>query len=181
MVTATKTKLTYQDYAKTPDGERYELLDGELIMAPAANMPHQETSMNLSREVSLFVKKNGLGRVFHAPTDVVLADTIVVQPDVLFVSKEREGIITHANIQGAPDFVVEILSPSTAQNDWRRKWEIYERHGVKEYWIVDPANRIVYVMLARNGALEMENAYSEADTVKSSTIHGFSVKVADIF
>ena len=175
------TKLTYRDYANTPDDERYELIGGELIMVPAPNIAHQKTSAKLFRRLQAFVEDNGLGWAFHAPTDVVLSDTEVAQPDMLFISNERESITTPLNIRGAPDFVVEILSPSSARYDWREKLELYSRHGVKEYWIVDPYNWLVYVMALRNGALYLEGAYTEGDTVASSTIEGFSVSVDDIF
>ena len=111
----------------------------------------------------------------------MLSDTDVVQPDLLFISKEREHIRTSANIQGAPDFIVEILSPSSAQRDWGRKRDLYARHQVKEYWIVDPANRIVYVMLLRDRVLDLDATYGEGDTVNSATLEGFSVDVGDLF
>ena len=79
---------------------------------------------------------------FNPPTDVLLSDHDVVQPDLIFVSRERKHVITDANIQGAPDLVVEILSPSTASRDWRDKLDLYERHGVAEYWLVDPVSEI---------------------------------------
>ena len=179
MVTA--AKLTYQDYLNTPGDERYELLDGELILVASPNEDHQTASMELGSQMHSFVKENELGRVFHAPYDVLLSDTDVVQPDLLFISKEREHIRTSANIQGAPDFIVEILSPSSAQRDWGRKRELYSRHQVKEYWIVDPANRIVYVMLLRDRVLDLDATYGKGDTVTSSTLEGFSVDVDELF
>ena len=102
-------------------------------------------------------------------------------PSRLFVSNERAHIRTPANIRGAPDLVVEILSPSSTSRDWRDKFELYSKHGVKEYWIVDPANRVVWLMLLRGGALEIAGTYGIGDTVSSSVLAGFSVKVDDIF
>ena len=102
-------------------------------------------------------------------------------PSRLFVSKEREEIVTPANIRGAPDLVVEILSPSSASRDWRDKFELYSKHGVKEYWIVDPSNRVVWLASLRGGALEIAGTYGVGDTVSSTALAGFSVKVADIF
>ena len=131
MVTA--TKLTYQDYLDTPGDERYELLDGELILVASPNRNHQTTSMELGSRMHSFAKENDLGWVFHAPYDVLLSDSDVVQPDLLFISKEREHISTYANIQGAPDLIVEILSPSSARRDWGYKRELYARQEVKEY------------------------------------------------
>ena len=177
----TKTKLTYQDYAKTPDDERYELIDGELLVVPAPNIAHQGSHASLGSLMWSFVRQHDLGRVFLAPTDVVLSDTEVVQPDVLFISKEREHIITEANIQGAPDLVVEILSPSTAKHDWQAKRDLYAKHGVKEYWLADPANKIVWIMLLRDGALEIVETYASGDVLTSPTLKGFEVSVDDLF
>ena len=132
------TGLTYEDYAKTSDDERWELLDGELVMVPAPNTFHQRVATDLVTLLNAFVKERYLGSVFSAPTDVVLSDTNVVQPDLLFVSREREHIITRANIQGAPDLAVEIRSPSTAERDLTVKRRLYAEHGVKEYWAGRP-------------------------------------------
>ena len=179
----TSTKLTCQDYFNldAPEGERYELIDGVLIMAASPNRAHQITSMALGSRMYMFADERGLGWVFDAPFDVVLSDTDVVQPDILFVSNERAHIQTPANVQGAPDLVVEIISPSSERRDWRIKRELYARHGVKEYWLIDPINRIIWLMLLRRGVLEIVGTYGEGDTVSSSALAGFSVKVDDIF
>ena len=174
-------KLTYQDYVSMEGDERYELHDGELILVGSPNTDHQIASLELATQMNIFVKENNLGRVFSAPYDVLFSDTDVVQPDILFVSKEREYVITPANIQGAPDLIVEILSPSSSRRDWRYKRELYASHGVREYWIVDPTNRIVWVMMLRDGALKEQGTYGEGDTVTSSTIEGFRVSMDEIF
>ena len=179
MVTA--AQLTYQDYLNAPGDERYELLNGELILVGSPNMAHQDVVTNLGTHVSVFVREGDLGKLYFAPTDVLLSDTDVVQPDLLFISKEREHIRTPANVQGAPDLIVEILSPSSARCDWGYKRELYAKHEVKEYWIVDPANRIVFVMLLNDGVLRLEATYGKGDTVTSSTLEGFSVDVDDLF
>ena len=181
VVSQTAPRLTYQDYLSTSDDERYELLDGQLVMVPAPNMDHQDIVTNLGTALSVFVKEQELGRLYFAPTDVVLSDTDVVQPDLIFVSREREQVRTPANIQGAPDLIVEILSPSSATRDWRDKRELYARHGVREYWVVDPSNKIVSIMLLQDGVLEIKGAYVAGDTVASSTLEGFSVALDDIF
>ena len=179
MVTA--AKLTYQDYLNAPGDERYELLDGQLILIASPNMDHQDVVTNLGTPLSVFVSERNLGKLYFAPTDVIFSDPDVVQPDLLFISKEREHIRTPANIQGAPDFIVEILSPSSAQRDWGYKRDLYARHEVKEYWIVDPTNRLVHVMLLKGGALDLDATYGEGDTVTSSTLEGFSVDVDSLF
>ena len=177
----TATRLTYQDYLNMDGDERYELIDGELIMVGAPNEAHQTASVFLVSRMFTFADDRELGKVLHAPYDVILSDTDVVQPDILFVSNERAHIRTPANIRGAPDLVVEILSPSSTSRDWREKFELYSKHGVKEYWIIDPPNRVVWLALRRGGALEIAGTYGIGDTVSSSVLAGFSVKVDDIF
>ena len=177
----TTPRLTYQDYADLEGDERYELQDGELILAPSPNMDHQEVATNLGTSLSMFVREHDLGRVYFAPTDVVFSDTDVVQPDILFVSKDRHHIRTPANIQGAPDLVVEVLSPSSSRRDWGYKRELYARHGVREYWIVDPTNRIVSVLALRDGVLEIDQTLTEDNTARSSVLEGFEVNLVEIF
>ena len=117
----TTPRLTYQDYANLEGDERYELLDGELILVGSPNTDHQTASMKMGYRMFSFVEENDLGWFFHAPFDVLFTDTDVVQPDLLFISKDREHIITPANIQGAPDLIVEILSPSSVQTRLARQ------------------------------------------------------------
>ena len=177
----TTPRLTYQDYANLEGDERYELHDGKLILIPSPNTAHQTVSIKLASKMYAFVKEHDLGQVFHAPYDVLFTDTDVVQPDLLFVSNEREHIRTPANIQGAPDLIVEILSPSSSRRDWRDKRELYASHDVSEYWIVDPTNHIVWVMLLRDGVLVEQGAYGEGDTVSSTTLEGFSISLDEVF
>ena len=176
-----KTGLTYEDYARTPDDERWELLDGELVMVPSPNMPHQATQAKLGSRLNNFVEQGGLGHVFFAPTDVVLSDTNVVQPDVLFVSREREHIITHANIQGAPDLTVEIRSPSTAERDLTVKCRLYAEHGVKEYWLVDPDEMTVTVLLLGERGYEEAGSYRRGQSFDSTAVEGFNVSLDEVF
>ena len=180
MVTATR-KLTYEDYAKTPDDERYELLDGELVFMPSPTEIHQTLVGKLFVAIYLWAANLELGRVYVAPFDVVLSDTSTVQPDVLFVSNERASVITDANIQGSPDLVVEILSPSDPNRDRVRKRQIYERHRVGEYWLVDPYARNITVLLLGDGGYETAGIYGIGDTLTSPTLRGFALDVSDLF
>ena len=128
-----ETKLTYADYLETSDDERYELLNGELILSPSPKEIHQYISSILHIMIGAFVRERSLGKVYFSPFDVVLSDTDVVQPDILFISNERADIITPDNVQGAPDLVVEILSPATAERDRTIKLDLYaplRREGV---------------------------------------------------
>lgn len=112
---------------------------------------------------------------------MVLSPTDVVKPDLNFISKQQEDIITYANIQGAPDLVVEIHSPSTSRRDWNEKRELYAEHDVKEYTVMDPSNKIVWRLALKDGALKIGNTYYEGDTIESSVLEGFTVAVNDIF
>lgn len=175
------TKLTYQDYAKTPEGEIWELIDGEKFMPPSPSEAHQGVNIELAWLLHGFVKRRSLGRVYFAPFDVVLSDVDVVQPDLLFVSKERSHIVTAANVRGAPDLVVEIRSPSTASRDWSIKRDLYARHGVKEYWVVDPDARRVWVMALGNEGFDEVGSYSAGDVLTSPTLEGLTIDLDDIF
>jgi Uma2 family endonuclease len=143
MALAQKTKkgFTYADYLTWPDDERWELIDGEAYnMTPAPTTRHQNIVYNLS-----FILKSKLlnksCRPFVAPTDVVLSEYNVVQPDVFVVCDEKK--ITEANIQGSPDLIIEVLSPATALKDKREKKALYEKYGVKEYILIDPSALVV--------------------------------------
>ena len=174
-------KRTYADYCLTPDDERYELLDGELVMSPSPNRAHQRIDAKLGWRLAQFVEERDLGEVFSAPFDVVLSDTNVVQPDLLFVSKEQAYIVTEDNIRGAPDLVVEIISPSTIERDRSLKRALYARYGVREYWLVDPDTRTVTVLLLDEGAFVEIARYGAGQTLTSPTLAGFTANLDDIF
>ena len=176
-----RIKFTYEDYRHTPDDKRYELLDGELIMAPAPRTAHQRTSRKIGNSLDTFVTENNLGEVFIAPYDVVLSNTDVVQPDLLFVSKERSYIINEDNIRGTPDLVLEILSPSTAQRDRTLKRTLYALHGVPEYWQADTDAKIAMVLTLDNGEYKVAGIYGEGQTLVSPLLQGFTLEVDRIF
>ncbi len=180
MVTETAVRLTYEDYANMPDDERYELINGELIMAAAPNELHQRLITGLIRYF-IIAADLGLGRAYVAPFDVVLSDYDVVQPDLLFVLKENAHIITRANIQGAPDLVVEILSPSTSRRDWNEKRDLYAKYGVGELWIADPDERVVWVMALRDGEYEVVGKYGDTQTFISPTLAGVAIDLREVF
>lgn len=180
VTTPPKTRLTYADYAQTPEGERWELIDGELSMAPSPNRAHQRSQLRLGARMSFFTDERDLGEVY-ADFDVVLSDTETVRPDLLFVTKGRLSIITADNVQEAPDLVVEIRSPSTARRDWITKRELYARHGVKEYWIADAEASTITVMTLNDGILQVAAVYGLGETLLSPTLPGFTPPIDDIF
>ena len=138
----TEKKFTYADYVTWPDDERWELIDGEAYnMTPAPSVAHQKITGNLYILLSRHPKKRAECFVGIAPTDVVFAEHDVVQPDVFVVCDENK--ITEANIQGAPDLIIEVIFPTSALKDKREKKAQYEKYGVREYIIVDPTDQYV--------------------------------------
>ena len=127
------------------------------------------------------VEDRNLGVAYSAPTAVVLSETDVVQPDMTFVSKGRMSIVGRNNIQGAPDLVVEVISPNNPERDLVRKREIYARHGVGEYWIADPDARSIRVMTLEGNAFRVAGEYGVGDTLTSSTLEGLDLEVGEVF
>jgi Uma2 family endonuclease len=143
-----KIVLTYEDYVLLPnDGKRYEILEGELAVTPAPSTKHQIASANIFKLVTRHIDDKGLGTLLYAPVDLILESNSVLQPDLLFVSKARQNIITDRAVEGAPDLVIEILSPTTSRTDRVTKAQIYARNAVPAYWIVDPEQKTVEVYL----------------------------------
>src|SRR5262245_2831289 len=131
--------LTYEDYVGLPDdGRRYEILDGELEVSPAPEPRHQAVSRNLLVLLHAHVQERGLGSIYYAPIDVILAPTTVMQPDLVYVARGRESIITERAIEGSPDLVVEILSSWSVARDRGKKAKLYAHFGIRHYWVVDP-------------------------------------------
>ena len=174
-------KFTYDDYLNTPDDKRYELLGGDLVALSSPGELHQRVSILLGTKLVQFAVENHLGRVYHAPFDVVLSDMDVVQPDLIFVSNERADILTPANIQGAPDLVVEILSPSTAARDKTFKRSLYARHGITEYWMVNLTEKTITILRLGERGFEVVNTYGEGEILTSPTLRGFALSLDNIF
>jgi Uma2 family endonuclease len=180
---STAAKMTYELYRLLPDdGKRYELIDGELMMmTPAPTPRHQRIAGNLFSELRTHVKANNLGEVFIAPVDVVLEEHTVVEPDILFVSRERQGIVREEAIHGAPDVVVEILSPSSFYHDLRRKMALYSQFGVQEYWIVDPEKQAVDLYVRAGNELKLARQFASHESFESPLLPGFRLAVSGIF
>ena len=177
----TKRRLTYQDYLQIPDESRYELLEGVLFVVPSPDFRHQAVSRNLEFLLWAFVREHGLGVVLDAPFDVVLTQHDVVQPDLLFLSEARRGQLTETHLQGAPDLVVEILSPSTRERDLLVKKALYARHGVREYWIVDPREKTAEVWILSKAGFTLHGLFLEDDILDSLLLPGFRPPLKEIF
>jgi Uma2 family endonuclease len=174
-------KFTYEDYLLLPEDKRYQLIDGDLYMVPAPNIAHQRISRQMATLLWGFVGYHDLGEVLQAPVDVYLSEYDVVQPDLVFVAKERLGIIEENRIRGGPDLVVEILSPSSLKFDREIKMKLYARHGVREYWIADPAGKSVEAHENRRGALVLGSTFVVPAVLVSPLIPGFELPLEDVF
>ena len=131
-------KKHVSDFNLLEEGEFCQLIMGELIMTPAPSYKHQKVSALIFLQLYSFVQEHKSGEALYAPVDVFFDDENVFEPDILFVSKERANIIEENGIHGAPDLVIEILSVTSGYHDTKIKKRVYEKYGVKEYWIVDP-------------------------------------------
>lgn len=175
------TRLTYEDYCLLPnDGKRYEIVEGELLVTPAPLTCHQKVVLNLGSALLDFTKKHDLGEVYVAPVDVVLSPYDVVEPDILYVSKARLGIVTEKNLQGAPDLVVEVLSDSTARVDRTIKLKLYARFGVGEYWLIDPMRLSAEIYRLGSEGFELASQLQAHDALTSPLFPGFSLPLPSL-
>lgn len=176
-----KEAYTYEDYASLPEGAPYQLIGGQLIMTPSPMPYHQEVLRKLGFKILFFMEQTGKqGHLYYAPLDVYFSDSEVYQPDILYIQKEREGIIGETKVEGSPDVIMEILSPSTAYYDLRNKFKTYEKYGVSEYWIVDPGQRRIEIYENQGQKFVL---YMEAEgegSVSSKVIEGFRVTLQDV-
>ena len=150
-----KKKYTYEDYMKTSDDKRYELIEGDLLMTPSPVPNHQRISRKIEFVLEEFVTQNNLGEIFDAPCDVYLDDGNVIQPDILFISHDRLAIIGEKNIQGAPDLAIEIVSENSAYRDMVQKKRLYARFGIREYWIAIPESEEIEVYTLKNNTYQL--------------------------
>jgi Uma2 family endonuclease len=183
-VAQSTTKLTYEDFVLFPDdGKRHEIIDGEHYVTPSPNVRHQTIVVNLITALQAFVRERRIGRVFVAPLDVLLSLHDIVEPDVLFVSTERAGVLTSANVRGAPDFAIEVLSPSTRRRDERLKRDLYERAGITEYWLVDPEAETVKVFRREEAGYGRALLLSlrEGDVLTTPLLPGLELPLIAVF
>jgi Uma2 family endonuclease len=184
--TAHGRRLTYEEFQGLPREEvgirQMELIDGEVFVTPAPRTAHQRAVARLLRRLADFVEKNNMGEIFIAPYDVFFSKWTVLEPDLLFIRKERSAIVTDANVQGPPDLVIEVLSPSTRRHDRERKLRVYEEAGVPELWYVDPEERTVDILtLGATRRYDVVTKLAGTDTVVSSVLSGLHLTADDIF
>jgi len=178
---STAIRFTYQDYLQLPEDRRYEIVDGDLFMVPAPTPYNQKVSLKLEHLLYDLVTSRELGEIFHAPCDLLLSEIDIVQPDIFYISKGRLSIIKEKKIQGAPDLVVEILSPATEMRDRGIKQKLYTRAGVIEYWIVDPETRSIEVLTLGPEGYVLTGSYLEQQTLHSPLLTGLAIPLNEIF
>jgi Uma2 family endonuclease len=174
--------LTYDDLQRmrTTRDERLELIDGELFVTPSPTTIHQRVIRRLHRLLERAIIEAAVGEFFPAPYDVKLADGSIVQPDLVAVLTERFPLVAADKIEGVPDFIIEVLSPSSKTHDRIRKRDLYARHGVPEYWLVDPDARSVTIFSdPRDGRYRAEQMTS--DVAISATIPQLSADLKALF
>lgn len=177
-------KFTYEDFLHFPDdGKRHEIIDGEHYVTPSPNIKHQRVATNLTVALGSYLKPHPTGEVFVAPFDVVFSDLDVVEPDLLYISRERSQILTEKHVRGAPDLAVEILSPGTRKTDEVTKRQLYERFGVGEYWVIDPERDTIKIYRRVEGAFVRvaELAAEAGDTLTTPLLPGFAVSLNEVF
>ncbi len=174
---------TYEDFLRLPhDGVRYEIIDGVLYMTNAPDFQHQHTVHQIAVELEIFIRTGSLGLVLTAPIEVHLPDIAQpVQPDVLFVAQARREIIKSKFIEGAPDLIVEVLSPSTTRVDRTIKFGAYERAGVREYWIANPKPRSIEVYTLTRGEYALRGEYGPGERVTSELLPGLELLTDTVF
>ncbi|MEN8180181.1 MAG: Uma2 family endonuclease [Pseudomonadota bacterium] len=172
-------KYTYSDYLTWADDEQWEMIDGEAYnMTPAPNIKHQNIVVNFARIIGNELKGKPC-RPFVAPTDVVLSDHDIVQPDIIVVCDEKK--ITEANIQGAPDLVVEVLSPATALKDKREKKALYERSAVREYVIIDPIELYVERFVLKGKRYSETEIFGPQEVLPLNSLKGIDITLWEVF
>jgi len=182
MTTQTK-RLTYEEYLIGPEiKQRYDIVDGEMIMAPAPTLEHQRILLRLVLIVAPHVIKHELGEVLFAPADVLVQREPLRtrQPDLIFLSTERAGI-TGQTVEGAPDLVIEILSPSNTRANIEGKLADYALIGVKECWLVSPEARTVEVLTLAEGKWQRASLHGLGDSIQSSVLVGLELEVSQLF
>lgn len=183
VVTIDKTKIwTVDDYQQMDEDVKCEIINSELIMTPAPNIKHQKVSMSLILKISKFIEIHKKGILFHAPTDVYFNEKNVFQPDLVYLENQNSPFISDKGIEGVPDLIIEIISPSNSYIDRYVKKSNYALFGVKEYWIADPGNNTLEVYnLAENQEYNLFLFLAGEGEVKSVILQGLAFELREIF
>ena len=183
-MTESATKLwTYEDYLALPDdGNRYEIVEGELLVTPPPTTGHQSISSRLFLAMGVFIAHQKLGMLYHPPFEIHLSDqTRPVQPDLIFIRAENDPLPTTVYFRGIPDLVVEILSPGSHRNDMTVKYAAYEKAGIPEYWIVDPKSESVWVYALSDGKNDLHGQFVGEEMITSKVLAGLEIVNRSLF
>lgn len=182
MLSSKARPITRHEYALIPVGApNYQLIEGDLVMAPSPNTPHQQITGRLYRLIANFLDEHPIGQVFIAPLDVYLSDINVYQPDVFFVSKNNASIIEEHGIEGAPDLVVEVLSKSSSRFDLGPKRSVYGRTGVEEMWVIDPKKHTLALYRLADDATTPVATYKAKQKFTSELLPGLTIDLSIVF
>jgi Uma2 family endonuclease len=177
------TRIAADAYFDLPEYTQHDLIqliDGEVVIGMPPNPYHQAVVGNLHVIFWSFAREHG-GRAFIAPVEVMLDEHNVYEPDVLYLAPESRCVIEEQRLVGPPDLVVEVLSPSTAKHDREHEFSAYQGHGVREYWIADPANRTLEIWMLRDGIYVKSGTFVPGETFDSTVLAGQPIPVADLF
>ncbi|RKX73627.1 MAG: Uma2 family endonuclease [Spirochaetes bacterium] len=175
-----ETPKTYADYAKLPEGAPYQLIGGMFVKSPSPTVNHQRIIKRIAQTL-IPLEEKGLGELFHAPIDVYLSDTETYQPDIIFITVERLFIIGEKKIEGAPDMVIEVLSPRTAYYDLGHKMKTYQKSGVREYWVVDPMEKSIELYENAGKVFHLSSKAEKRGEVQSMLFPSLHVCAESIF
>ncbi len=174
---------TVRDYEQLPEGAPYyQLIGGELVMSPSPTNLHQDIILNIAERLSPYVRQKKMGKIVLSPMDVHLTEADVYQPDLIFIRKENIHLLQpNDRIRFVPDLVVEVLSPSTRSYDYSHKKRIYCEQGVREYWIVDPDEGTIEIMVKEGAFYQTIALLNGQAMLESAMFPGFSMKVEEVF
>lgn len=172
---------TLEEFESLPEGTPCQLIDGKIVMTPSPVPYHQKISIHISMRLNAFVDEKEIGEIFTAPLDIEFSGQDILQPDIFFITTEHASVIGEKRIIGPPDLIVEILSESTAYLDLRYKKNLYEKSGVREYWIVDPLEKSVEVFILQDNAYRLDQRITGEGSVCSRLLEGFSIELNKIF
>jgi Uma2 family endonuclease len=182
MLTAERKKYRKEDYLALDEGAPFQLIKADLVMSPAPTSYHQILSARLYKLIDSYLERSNIGGIcLFAPLDVHLDDENIFQPDLLYIAEARKAELIKDYIDGAPDLVIEILSPSTAYYDLRQKKDIYEQHGVKEYMIIDPIQLNAEIYRLENGQFLLGHKAGKMGLIQSGLLKGLEINLALLF
>ena len=182
MLSTKARPITRHEYAMIPVGApNYQLIEGDLVMAPSPSSFHQDILLNLATIFRGYLREHPLGKIYVAPLDTYLSDINVYQPDLLFVRKENLSIVEEHGVEGAPDLAIEILSKSSAKYDMGPKRSVYDRTGVEELWIIDPAKRTLAIYRLAEQPDTPLATYKSKQKFTSTLLPGLTIDLAEVF